>query len=54
MEAGSKFLTPDTKTAFYYLRLAFTKALIFWHFDLECHIWIKTDILSYAIDEVLS
>ncbi len=32
------FLTPDTKTAFNHLRQAFTEALIFQHFDLECHI----------------
>ena len=33
-----KFLTPNTRTAFNYLRLAFTEALILWHFDPECHI----------------
>ena len=32
------FLTLDTKTAFNYLWLAFIKALILWHFDLEYYI----------------
>ena len=37
-EDGSKFLTPDARTAFNRLRLAFTEAPILRHFDLECHI----------------
>ena len=37
-EDGPKFLTPDARTAFNRLRLAFTKAPILRHFDLECHI----------------
>ena len=49
-----KFLTPDARAAFNRLQLAFTEAPILWHFDLECHIWIETDALGYAIDEVLS
>ena len=32
------FLTPNTKKAFNYLRLAFIKASIFRYFDLESHI----------------
>ena len=31
----------------------FIKALIFQYFDLESHIWIKTDASGYAIDSVL-
>ena len=49
-----KFLTPDAKTAFNRLRLAFTEAPILRYFDLEYHIWIETDASSYAIDGVLS
>ena len=37
-EDGPKFLTPNTKTAFDYLRLAFTKAPILQYFYPECHI----------------
>ena len=48
------FLTPDTKKAFNYLRLAFIKALILRHFDLESYIRIETDASGYAIGGVLS
>ena len=37
-EDGPKFLTPDARTAFNRLRLAFIEAPILWHFDPECHI----------------
>ena len=37
-EDGPKFLTPDARTAFNRLRLAFTEAPILRHFDPECHI----------------
>ena len=53
-EDRPKFLTSDAKTTFNRLQLVFTKAPILWHFDLECHIWIETDALGYAIDSVLS
>ena len=53
-KARSSFLTFNTKTALNYLRITFIKALIFWYFDSKCHIWIKINILVYAIDEVLS
>ena len=36
------------------MKQAFTKTLIFWHFDPEYHIQIKTNTSSYAIDRVLS
>ena len=49
-----KFLTLDARIAFNCLRLAFIEVLIFWHFDPECHIQIKTDALGYAIGGVLS
>ena len=48
------FLILDTRETFNRLRLAFTKALIFYHFDLKCHIQIKTNISSYATDIVLN
>ena len=48
------YLTPGAKRAFTQLRQAFTKALILQHFDLECHIWIETDLSSYVIGRVLS
>ena len=51
---GPKFLTPDARTAFNCLRLAFSEALILRHFDPECHIRIETDASGYAIDGVLS
>ena len=53
-EAGPSFLTPEARSAFNRLRLAFTEAPILWHFDPECHIWIKTDASGYAIGGVLS
>ena len=53
-EDGPKFLTPDARTAFNHLRLAFTEALILRHFDLECHIRIETDVSGYAIGDILS
>ena len=53
-KAGPNFLTPATRIAFNYLWLVFTKAPIFQHFDLECYIWIETNVSSYAIGGVLS
>ena len=54
IKAGPKFLTPNARIAFNCLRLAFTEAFFLWYFDLECHIWIETDALGYAISGVLS
>ena len=48
------FLTSDAKKAFNHLWLAFIKAPIFWHFDLESYIRIETDASGYAIGKVLS
>ena len=53
-EDGPKVLSPNAKTTFNCLWLAFTKVPIFWHFNPEYHIWIKTDALGYAIGGVLS
>ena len=49
-----KFLISKAKEAFNRLRQAFNKALIFQHFDPECHIRIETDVSGYAIKGVLS
>ena len=48
------FLTPNAKKVFNYLRLAFIKALILRHFDLESHIRIEIDGSGYAIGRVLN
>ena len=48
------FLTPEARSAFNHLRLAFTKAPILWHFDPECHIQIEIDALGYAIGSMLN
>ena len=32
----------------------FIKALILYYFDLKYHIWIKINISSYVINEILS
>ena len=47
-------LISKAKVIFNRLWLAFTKTPILWHFNLECHIFIKTDILIYAISIVLN
>ena len=51
---GPSFLTPKARSAFNRLRLAFTEAPIFQHFDPECHIQIETYALGYAISGVPS
>ena len=48
------FLTLEAKLAFIKLRQAFFKAPILYHFDLERHIQIETDLSGYAIGGVLS
>ena len=48
------FLTPEARAAFNCLWLTFIKALILQHFNLECFIWIMTDTLGYAINDMLS
>ena len=53
-ENKSKFLTFDVRIAFHRLWLAFTEALILWHFNLKYYICIEIDILGYAIVEILS
>ena len=48
------FLISNAKKFFNHLRLAFIKALILQHFDLESHIQIEIDVSNYAISRVLS
>ena len=48
------FLTPNAKKVFNHLRLAFIKAPILQHFNLERDIRIETDVSGYAIGVVLS
>ena len=48
------FLIPNAKKVFNHLQLAFIKALILLHFDLESYIQIKINILGYSIDRMLS
>ena len=50
----SKNLNRATSYLTVEVRLAFTKTLILWHFDLECYIQIKIDASGYAIDGGLS
>ena len=53
-ESRPSFLTPEARAAFNRLRLAFIRAPIFRYFNSECHIWIETDTLGYAIDDMLN
>ena len=54
MEDRPKFLTPNARTTFNRLWLAFTEAPILWHLNPECHIWIKINASGYAIGDVPS
>ena len=51
---GPSFLPSETRVAFNRLRLAFIKALIFWHFHPKCYIQMTTNWLGYAINGVLN
>ena len=51
---GSDFFTSRAILAFTKLKQAFVKAPIFYYFDPERHIRIKTNVSGYAIDKVLS
>ena len=53
-EARIGFFTPKARLTFTQLRQVFVEAPILYYFDLESHIWIKTDALNYAISNVLS
>ena len=49
---SSDYLTSDIKKAFNFLWYTFTQAPIFQHLDLKRHIWIKTNMSSYAIGRI--
>lgn len=51
---NSNFLIAEAKLAFSQFRYAFTKALIFYHFDLEYYIQIKIDAFGYVLSGILS
>ena len=53
-EAGMGFLIPKARLKFTKLRQVFVKAPIFYYFDPECNILIKTDAFEYASGEILS
>lgn len=52
--SGVCFLTFKTSLAFTQLRKVFTKASIFYYFNLKRYIQIEIHVLSYAIGKVLS
>ena len=54
LKRARSYLTPDAKQIFTQLRQVFIKAFILRHFDLECHIQIKTDLSGYAIGGIWS
>ena len=53
-DTGPSFLTPKARSALNLLRLAFIEVPILWYFNPECHIYIETNALGYAIGSVLS
>ena len=50
----ASYPTFDIRKLFNYKQHAFTQAPIFQYLNPKCHIRIKTDILDYAIDGLLS
>lgn len=54
MEFKTGFLNPRVKLAFAGLRQAFITAPIFYHFDLEYHILMETNVSGYAICGIFS
>ena len=54
IKAGPSFLTLNAKTTLNHSWLAFIKIPIFYHFDPKYYIQIETDIIGYAIGEVLN
>lgn len=51
ISSGSDFLTFKTRLVFVKLKQTFIKALILHHFDLEYHICVKINVLSYIINK---
>ena len=54
LNKAMSYLTSEARLAFTKLRKMFIEALILQYFDLEYHIWIKTDASGYAISKILS
>ena len=50
----TSYLIPDASQAFTQLMQTLTKSLILQHFDLECYIRIKTNVLTYTIGGMLN
>ena len=48
------FFIPKARLTFTQLRQAFVEAPILYHFNLESHIRIETDVLGYTIGSILS
>lgn len=53
-ESETRFVISGAKFALAKLRQAFVTAPILQHFNLECHIQIKTHTLDYAIGGIFS
>lgn len=54
LSSKPNFLTPGARSAYAKLRQAFIETSIFYYFDPQCHIQIKTDTLGYTIGWFLS
>lgn len=54
IDTGSDFFTFKARLKFTELRQAFIKALIFYYFDLKCHILIESNASGYSIYGILS
>ena len=52
--SNSNFLTFEAKLAFVWLKQAFTKAPILYHFDLKRFIRIETNASGYTIGDIFS
>lgn len=52
--SGICFLTFKAKVLFTKLRKVFTKTIIFWCFNVKCHIEIETHILDSFISKLVS
>lgn len=51
-EFETRFFTSGARLVFAKLRQTFRPASVLRHFDLECHIQMKIDILDYAISKI--
>lgn len=51
--SGTGFITLGAKFDIFELRQVFGTVLIFYHFDLKWHIQLGTDVLDYAMSEIL-